>query len=110
MFTFQFLHTSLKKYTKLSKTNIFFSHFGGTRGEKNPQTFRTPETCHVCMKEFETKDLVKNHISKIHKEVQRDYYKCSICKTSFSSNPTLIEHLKSEHSLVYQCSQQGNYL
>ena len=67
-----------------------------------------PKTCHLCLKEFKTKDLVKNHIAKFHKEVQRDYYKCSICKTSFSSNPTLIDHLKSEHSLVYQCSEQGN--
>ena len=34
-------HTSLKKIEKLSKTNIFFSHFEGTRGEKKPQIFRT---------------------------------------------------------------------
>ena len=96
-----------QKIYKLSKTNIFFSRFEGTIGEKK-HIFRNPETCHLCLKEFETKDLVKNHIAKIHKEVQRDYYKCSICKTSFSSNQTLIDHLKSEHSLVYQCSAQGN--
>ena len=28
-------HTSHKKIYKLRKTNIFFSHFEGTRGEKN---------------------------------------------------------------------------
>ena len=33
------MHTSLKKIYKLSKTNIFFSRFEGTRGGKN-QIFR----------------------------------------------------------------------
>ena len=41
MFTFQFLNDKIHNYVKktykiykLSKTNIFFSHFEGTRGEK----------------------------------------------------------------------------
>ena len=33
-------HTSLKKYTKFFSVCIFFSHFEGTRRDKN-QTFRT---------------------------------------------------------------------
>ena len=54
MFTFQFLNDKIHNYVKknkivkiiiqkiykLSKTNIFFSHFEGTRGEKT-QIFRT---------------------------------------------------------------------
>ena len=35
-------HTSLKKIYKLSKTNIVFSHFEGTRGEKK-QIFCTQD-------------------------------------------------------------------
>ena len=39
MFTFQFLndkHTSHQNIYKLSKTNIFFSRFERTKGEKTP--------------------------------------------------------------------------
>ena len=44
----EFYHSKIEKQThfhqkiyKLSKTNIFFSRFEGTRGEKQKQIFRT---------------------------------------------------------------------
>ena len=71
VFTFQFLKSKIHNYVlfysilnciiqkiyKLSKTNLFFSHFEGTRGEKT-QLFRTPDLVNLLSQHSST---MQNH-------------------------------------------------
>ena len=64
-------HTSLKKYWyKLSKTNIFFSRFEGTRGERN-QIFRT-KVMHLNA-ELDMENKFKADLNKKHNKAERKF-------------------------------------
>ena len=113
----------LKRIYKLSKTNIFFSGFEGTGGEKTKYFAPKPYlTCALCGNwKTAWKNLFQKHIITIHKdntccqtfEYTFDHifenhakYDCVICEEKnilFSKYEDLKDHMKSEHEKGYDC-------
>ena len=65
-------------------------------------------TCNVCLKQFESKQHLEDHISTAH--TLRDFKKrlrCVICnilfKTKNKDKSTLMKHMQSEHKVGYKC-------
>ena len=65
------------------------------------------DSCNVCLKQFESKQDLKDHITTAH--ILSDFQfriRCVICDISFSKSDKgkLREHMKSEHNIGYKCS------
>ena len=65
-------------------------------------------TCNVCLKQFESKQHLEDHISTAH--TLRDFRKrlrCVVCNILFKrrnkDKSTLTKHMKSEHKVGYEC-------
>ena len=52
-------------------------------------------TCDICNKKFTKKQIVKNHITRVHLGEKR--YSCEICKKGFDRSGFLQFHMKSAH-------------
>ena len=107
---------------KLSKTNIFFSRFEGTRGEKNPtishprlENLRLhircvhdkakPFPCSICSSSFSTKSHLVRHIKQVHEG--RKPHQCTICEASFHQKSGLLQHISGVHEKAkpFPCPQ-----
>ena len=65
-------------------------------------------TCNVCLKQFESKQQLEDHISTAHTLPDfRKRLRCVICNILFKrrnkDQSTLTKHMKSEHKVGYEC-------
>ena len=67
------------------------------------------DTCNVCLKQFESKQHLEDHITTAHTLPDfRKRLRCVICNIYFKrknkDKSTLMKHMKSEHNVGYKCA------
>ena len=53
------------------------------------------ETCEICQKNCEDRNILKNH--KLEEHVESEVNECNLCCSKFSGEEDLKSHMKSEH-------------
>ncbi|XP_052804971.1 zinc finger protein 780A-like [Mya arenaria] len=67
-----------------------------------------PFKCQICLKTFPDKYLLFKHLINVHKDIEFNFQKCSICKQNFGTEQELQEHLvKHEGKRPHQCDVKG---
>ena len=68
-------------------------------------TARQKIECHICHKQFQSKDSLRNHIKNHHTDGGR-VYKCEICQRAFNYLRDLTSHKSRKHEILmklFQC-------